>query len=152
MNNCLFLDYEINDRPYSEEQKNTSTDLKQLPSLWDKMPNIRKHKVNADSARPETISHLKGEGFKVVGAVKGKGSIEDGIEFMKSFHEIIIHPDCKQVASEFRLYSYKKDRLSGDVLPVLMDEHNHWIDAARYALEPIMKKRGSFKQTSIRMI
>jgi phage terminase large subunit len=109
--------------------------------------------IRADSARPESISYLKRHGLpKITGVKKGKGSVEDGIEFMKSFDEIIIHPDCKAVASEFRLYSYKTDRLSGDVLPVSMDENNHYIDAIRYALEPIMKKRGSFKQTSIRMI
>ncbi|UOO89520.1 phage terminase large subunit [Vitreoscilla massiliensis] len=123
------------------------------PHILRHMPNAAKYPMRADSARPESISYLKRHGLpKMVGVKKGKGSVEDGIEFMKSFDEIIIHPDCKQVASEFRLYSYKTDRLSGDVLPVLMDEHNHWIDAARYALEPIMKKRGSFKQTSIRMI
>jgi len=40
------------------------------------------------------------------------------------------------------LYSYKIDRLSGDVLPVLVDAHNHAIDALRYALEPIMRRSG----------
>lgn len=140
MNNCLFLDYEINDRPYSEEDKNTSTDLKQLPSLWDKMPNIRKHKVNADSARPETISHLKGEGFKVVGAVKGKGSIEDGIEFMRSFDKIVIHKRCVNTIFEFGNYKFKVDAKSGQVTNQIVDKYNHHIDAIRYALEPIYKK------------
>lgn len=123
------------------------------PYVLRHMPDADKYTMRADSARPESISYLKRHGLpKITGVKKGKGSVEDGIEFMKSFDEIIIHPNCKAVASEFRLYSYKTDRLSGDVLPVLMDENNHYIDAIRYALEPIMKKRGSFKQTSIRMI
>jgi len=37
-------------------------------------------------------------------------------------------------------YSYKTDKLTGDVLPVLEDKHNHCIDALRYALEPVMLK------------
>ncbi|MGB2065695.1 MAG: terminase large subunit, partial [Marinomonas gallaica] len=57
------------------------------------------------------------------------------------FREVVIHPRCTNVISEFRLYSYKTDRLSGDVLPVLVDANNHWVDALRYALEPIMKAR-----------
>jgi phage terminase large subunit len=70
---------------------------------------------------------------------KGKGSVEDGIAFIKSFDEVVIHPRCEQTISEFRLYSYKVDRLSGDVLDTIVDSNNHFIDALRYALEPIMK-------------
>jgi len=51
----------------------------------------------------------------------------------------VIHPRCEQTISEFRLYSYKVDRLSGDVLDTIVDSNNHFIDALRYALEPIMK-------------
>ena len=106
------------------------------------MPNAAKCVVRADSARPESISYLKRHGLqKIVGVKKGKGSVEDGVEFIKSFDTVIIHPDCKSVADEFRLYSYKTDRLSGDILPILIDANNHWIDAIRYALEPIMRNK-----------
>ena len=106
------------------------------------MPNAAKCVVRADSARPESISYLKRHGLqKIVGVKKGKGSVEDGVEFIKSFDTVIIHPDCKNVADEFRLYSYKTDRLSGDILPILIDANNHWIDAIRYSLEPIMRNK-----------
>ena len=106
------------------------------------MPNAAKCIVRADSARPESISYLKRHGLqKIVGVKKGKGSVEDGVEFIKSFDTVIIHPDCRNVADEFRLYSYKTDRLSGDILPILIDANNHWIDALRYALEPIMRNK-----------
>jgi len=140
MNNCLFIDYEINDRPYNEDNKVTSTDIKDLPILWDKMPDIRKYKVNADSARPETISHMKGKGFKVIGSVKGKGSVEDGIEFMRSFDKIIIHKRCINTIFEFGNYKFKVDSKSGQVTNLIVDKYNHHIDAIRYALEPIYKK------------
>ena len=106
------------------------------------MPNAAKCIVRADSARPESISYIKRHGLqKIVGVKKGKGSVEDGVEFIKSFDTVIIHPDCRNVADEFRLYSYKTDRLSGDILPILIDANNHWIDALRYALEPIMRNK-----------
>ena len=106
------------------------------------VPGIDRYTIRADSARPETISYLKRHGLPgTVGAKKGKGSVEDGVQFIKSFDEVVIHPVCKNALNEFMLYSYKTDKLSGDILPVLVDDHNHIIDALRYALEPIMRKK-----------
>lgn len=117
-----------------------------------KMPSIGQHVVRADNARPESISYLKRHGLPRIAAVdKGKGSVEDGIEFIKSFDDVIIHPNCEATLREFKLYSYKVDRLSGDVLPVLLDANNHCIDALRYALEPIMKQRRGLEFTYFRM-
>jgi phage terminase large subunit len=75
-------------------------------------------------------------------AQKAKGSVEDGIAFLRSFREIIVHERCKHTADEFKLYSYKRDRLTGDIMPVLEDKHNHCIDALRYALEQVMLRFG----------
>lgn len=108
--------------------------------LLERLPDISRHTVRADNARPESISYLARYGLpRIEGVEKGKGSVEDGVEFIKSFDKVVIHPRCKQTLAEFRLYSYKTDRLSGDVLPVILDANNHYIDALRYALEPIMK-------------
>lgn len=107
------------------------------------LPDIERHTVRADSARPESIRYVQRHGIpQCVGVEKGKGSVEDGIEFIKSFSEVIIHPRCTETIREFRYYSYKIDRLSGDVLPVIVDKFNHFLDATRYALEPMMKARG----------
>lgn len=106
--------------------------------LINKMPEITKYIVRADNARPESISYLSRHGLKkIMGVKKGKGSVEDGIEHMKSFEQIIIHPRCIETINEFRSYSYKIDKLSGDILPDIVDADNHYIDAIRYALEGI---------------
>lgn len=111
--------------------------------VLDAMPDAGKYVIRADNARPESISHLKRKGLPFIHpCVKGKGSVEDGIEHLKSFTEIVIHPRCKNVQEEFLHYSYKVDRLTGDVLPVIVDAWNHYIDAIRYAIEPIMKQKG----------
>ena len=64
-------------------------------------------------------------------APKWPGSVEDGIQFLRSFKEIVIHPRCQQTIKEARLYSYKRDRNTGDVLPQIVDAHNHYIDSIR---------------------
>lgn len=113
------------------------TDL--LPSLWDTIPNARDYVARADCSRPETISQVKRLGYKrVVGCKKWSGSIKDGVEHLRSYQQIVIHPRCVQTAQEARLYSWKTDRLSGDILPEPLDKHNNCIDAIRYALEPII--------------
>lgn len=104
-----------------------------------RVPNMKNHVIRADSARPENISYLSRNGLPNITAVrKWPGSIEDGVGFIKSFNRVIVHPDCPETLREFRLYSYKVDRLSGDIMPKIMDANNHYIDAIRYALEPLM--------------
>src|SRR5690606_22480272 len=88
-----------------------------------------------DNARPESISHLRRHGLPRSEAVeKWKGSVEDGIAFLRSFREIVIHSRCVETAKEARLWSYKRDRHTNDVLPDLIDATNHYWDAVRYAL------------------
>lgn len=100
------------------------------------IPDFAKYAIIADNARPESISHLKNKGLtRIESCKKGKGSVEDGISFIQSFDEVVIHPSCEATIHEFKTYSYKTDRLTGDVLPILLDENNHVIDAIRYALE-----------------
>lgn len=111
------------------------------------IPDFGKYKIRADSARPESISYLKRNGLPFcVGVEKGKGSVEDGIEHVKSYSEVIIHPRCKNTLSEFRLYSYKTDRLTGEVQSVPVDDNNHYIDALRYALRPLMKGKFDYSR------
>lgn len=114
------------------------------------IPDFAAHTIRADSARPESISYLKRHGLPNITAVKKwQGSVEDGVQFIKSFREIIIHPRCTSTAQEFRLYSYKVDKNSGDILPQIVDAYNHYIDATRYALAPMIQNKG---QPSIRTL
>lgn len=106
--------------------------------------------IRADNARPESISYLARNGLpRITAARKWKGSVEDGIEFLKSFDEIVIHPSCTELIREFNLYMYKVDRLTGDVLPQPVDAYNHGIDSLRYALDPLIKGKSGPR---IRMI
>jgi phage terminase large subunit len=115
-------------------------DLDDTPALFDRVPGAREHTIRADNSRPETISHMRRHGYaRMVGCTKGPGSVEDGVEHLRSYESIIIHPRCLHAAEEARLWSYKVDKLTGDVMPALLDKHNHCMDALRYALEPIIR-------------
>lgn len=114
--------------------------------ILDKIPGFGSRTIRADSARPESISYLSRHGLPYVeGVSKWSGSVEDGISHMRSYKEIVIHARCKETIKEFRMYSYKVDRLSGDILTTLVDKWNHYIDAIRYALNPMIQGKGKLK-------
>jgi phage terminase large subunit len=118
--------------------------------LSKKVPGIEEHISRADSARPESISYLKRNGLsRMTGVDKWKGSVEDGIEHLRSYRDIVIHPRCAETLREARNYSYKVDRLTGDILPVVVDAHNHYIDAIRYAINPLIKNKGKAPDISV---
>lgn len=121
-----------------QEAYGVGVDIIDTPQLFDAVEGSRKWTITADSARPETISHMSHNGFNMQKSRKGPGSVEDGVAFIRSFREVVIHERCRHTADEFKMYSYKRDRLTGDILPVLEDKHNHCIDALRYALERVM--------------
>lgn len=99
--------------------------------------------ITADSSNPQSISYLNRHGFNVLPAIKGPGSIEEGVEFLKSF-TIVVHSRCIHTRDELTYYSFKVDKQTLLVLPVLEDKKNHVIDALRYALEAVRKGRGWF--------
>lgn len=113
-----------------------------VPAVEHAVPDFAKYVTRADSSRPDSISYLRRHGFaRILGAVKGKGSVEDGIAHLRSYDMIVIHPRCTHTADEAKHYSYKVDERSGDILPDIVDAFNHCIDALRYALEPMMKQQ-----------
>lgn len=124
--NRLYVDYEA----YM-----IGCEIVNLPELFFSVPESEKWPITADSARPETISYMMRNGFpKIHPAVKGARSLEEGIEFLRSF-DIVVHPRCTHVIDELTMYSYKTDPLTGKVIPILEDKNNHCIDALRYACE-----------------
>lgn len=110
-----------------------------LPDFYKQIPESEKWKITADSARPETISYLSRHNFNIVGAKKGQGSVEDGLDWLRGW-TIVVHPRCKLLQKELRLYSYKTDKV-GNILPKVDDKAglDHCIDALRYCWEDFIK-------------
>jgi phage terminase large subunit len=87
--NRLYVDYEAHQ---------IGCEIVNLPELFMQVPEAEKWPITADSARPETISHMQKNGFpRIRAAIKGAKSLEDGVEWLKSF-DIVVHPRCKQTS------------------------------------------------------
>lgn len=124
--NRLYVDYEA---------YQVGCEIVNLPTLFMAVPEAEKWPIIADSARPETINYMQSHGFpKILAALKGPRSLEEGVEFLKSF-DIVVHPRCRHLIDELTMYSYKTDPLTGTVIPILEDKNNHVIDSLRYACE-----------------
>ena len=134
--------YIANDVLYvSHEAYKTKLELDDTATfLKGRIPDFDRYTTRWDNSRPESISYFKRHGLPRSEPVKKwTGSIEDGIQFLRSFREIVIHTRCNELAREFRLYSYKVDPRTGDITTKIIDAYNHGIDALRYALVPMMK-------------
>lgn len=119
--------------------------------LLNKSPSIAQYRSFADSARPETISMVKAKVPLIRPVDKWAGSVEDGVSVLQSFDEIVVHPDCQHdTASELRAYCYKTDK-NDNITRVIEDANNHYADAVRYALSPLIqaRRRVKTKQTPL---
>jgi phage terminase large subunit len=134
LDNRLYIDHEA---------YGVGIEINELPSFYDSVPDSRRWQIWGDSARPETISYLKKQaGFRIDSADKWQGSIEDGIAYLKSFDKIVIHSRCRHMAEEARLYRYKTDKQTNEILPVIEDSNNHLWDALRYSLNGYIRRKG----------
>lgn len=130
-----------------QEAYGTGIELDELPELFRTIPTTRNWPIKADSARPETISYMARKGFHITGAKKWAGSVQDGIALLKSFTRIVVHPRCVHTADEMRLYSYKVDRINGDILPIPEDAWNHCIAGG----ELVTTRRGDIPVEQVRV-
>lgn len=146
-NNCLYVEYEV--YKYRLDLDDKPAAFREIPGLeFEGLPEGEKPDglispvIRADCARPETISHMRKRSFNILAVEKWPDSIVDGITVLKSFKKIIIHQRCRNMQNEARLYSYKVDAKTGDILRDIVDKYNDLWDAVRYALAPFIKRSG----------
>lgn len=124
-------------------------EIDDLPALFGRLGGAKDWPIRADSARPETIAYMNRRGFCVIPARKGAGSVEEGVAFLQNY-DIWVRPGCSHAIDELSLYSYRVDRQTEAVLPVLEDRDNHVIDALRYALEDV-RRSGAVTAAPLRL-
>ena len=96
--------------------------------------------IVADSARPEIIAEIKAKGYRIVGADKNPGSVKRGIDRV-SQRQIVYSGD--NLKREYLSYAWRKKR-TGEVLDEPQDGNDHALDATRYAIDDLSKKRIQF--------
>lgn len=101
-------------------------------------PKIGENGVTCDSAEPKSIAELKIYGVSAYPAVKGKDSVNFGIQWLQQ-QTIVIDTMCINAQNEFRQYHWKEDA-GGNRLPIPVAKNDHLIDACRYALEGDMDR------------
>lgn len=93
--------------------------------------------IIADCAEQKSIEEIRRLGIKrIVPCAKGADSIIHGIQKLQQY-EIIIHPSCEGIITEFENYSWKKDRVTGEYINQPIDSFNHYIDALRYSIQSV---------------
>lgn len=98
--------------------------------------------IIADSAEPKSIGDFKAYGSLMKGAEKGPGSVEYSMKWLSGLAKIVIDQNrCPVSAQEFSTYEYQQDK-DGNYISGYVDADNHCIDAIRYALNLIWKKKG----------
>ena len=96
-----------------------------------------KHKTVADCSEPKSIDYIKGKGVKVEGALKGKDSVNAGIDYLLEY-EIIVNAHLVEFMTEFANYAWAVDK-DGKTTNKPCDDFNHFIDALRYSVEKYMR-------------
>lgn len=96
--------------------------------------------IVADSARPEIIAEIKNKGFRIIGADKNPGSVKRGIDRVSQKQILYYGKNLKQ---EYLSYAWRKKR-TGDILDEPQDGNDHLMDALRYAIDDLSKKRIQF--------
>lgn len=96
--------------------------------------------IVADSAEQKSIEEIKRKGVtKIKAAVKGPDSIIHGIQRLQNY-ELIVHPSCSGIITEFENYSWQKDK-NGEYINKPIDSFNHYCDALRYSLQCVDNSR-----------
>ena len=109
--------------------------------------NLLSNPIYADSAEPRLIAELRRMGHNIFPSLKGKDSVNAGIDLLKRY-KLHITSDSNNAIQEFRNYKWKEDR-SGKLINVPEDKHNHIIDPCRYATYSILS-RPNFGKYAIR--
>ena len=96
--------------------------------------------IVADSARPEIIAEIQKAGFRCVGADKNAGSVLRGIDRVAQRQIVYCGDNLKR---EYLSYAWRKKR-SGEILDEPEDGNDHLMDALRYAIDDLSRKRFDF--------
>ena len=112
----------------------------QYPSVLQRIGVDSSVLIVADSARPEIIAEIQKAGFRCIGADKNAGSVLRGIDRVAQRQIMYSGENMKR---EYLSYAWRKKR-SGEILDEPEDGNDHLMDALRYAVDDLSRKRFEF--------
>ena len=111
----------------------TKLSTEDIHALIDRSIERRNDLIIADTNEKATTASLK-KRFNVKSAMKGKGSVGDGIRDIQDYM-IIVDPESHNIKKELNNYAWN-DKKAG--IPI--DDYNHALDAMRYGFKKMTKK------------
>ena len=98
----------------------------------------RRRAIFADSSEPKSIEEIYRLGYNIKACVKGRDSINIGIDLLKRFN-LQVTGKSKNLIAEFANYKWQEDK-NGYLINKPIDNHNHGIDSLRYAVTMVKSK------------
>ena len=112
---------------------------KELADFIKALPNPNTQ-VIADSAEPKSIDEIYNQGINITGAIKGQGSVMQGIQFVQA-QKISITRRSLRTIKAYRNYLFKTDH-NGKTMQQPDDTNHEWsnsMDSVRYGFSEYQK-------------
>jgi phage terminase large subunit len=101
--------------------------------IADNFKNMEQALVVADSAEPKSIDEIRTYGVNIIGALKGKDSVTNGIQWVQD-QKISMTAGSVNLIKEYRNYIWKTDR-QGKIMQIPEEGFDHLLDAVRYGMQ-----------------
>lgn len=99
--------------------------------------------ILCDSAEPKSVADYRDLGiWNATSVHKGPGSVEYSMKWLQRRTIVIDKNRTPKAYKEFKEYEYERDK-DGNVISGYPDANNHCIDAVRYSLAGVWKRRQS---------
>lgn len=98
--------------------------------------------IECDSAENKSIADYRTYGLCARPTSKYPGSVDYSMKWLQSLRKIIIDPvRCPNTVKEFLEYEYERTK-DGEIISGYPDKNNHHIDAVRYAMGRVWRRKG----------
>ena len=125
---------------YDEYRTNKKSNRETADELFAR--GVGDDEVICDSAEPKSIGDYRSYGLRARPVDKGAGSVDYSMKWLQSLAKIVIDPKrCPETMAEFLNYEYERNK-DDEIISGYPDANNHSIDAVRYAMSPVWRRRG----------
>lgn len=115
-------------------------DTTELIQEADKVKLSKRIQMYCDAAEPDRIKMWAKAGYKSHSAMKGKGSVNAQIDWLKGV-KIHIHPSCANTIKEIQQWRWKKNQTSGQYQDEPININDDAMAALRYGVQPWRTKQ-----------